>query len=192
MEEFKGELRQQREELSIHQKCFSGDFAAIKAFINENQTAINKKDSDGRTLLHWACSGSRQDIVSLLLESNIKVDVKDDEGMNELMIAAAVGNLEIVKLLSSKMKDCVNYAGKNSLFYCASKGHYDILVFLVKNGSDLNQQDKQGQTCLYRAVVKGSLSIVKFLVENGAHLNHLDQMNESPLHFAIEAEQVIN
>jgi ankyrin repeat protein len=140
-----GELKQQHGELSIHQRCFNGEVEAVQHFINDHHNKLSEKDEDGRSLLHWACSGSHVSIAKLLLDARIIRNIQDDSGMNELMVAASVGSLDICKMLIKEVKDCVNSQGRSSLFFCCSKGHFDILKLLVENGSDVNHQDKQGQ-----------------------------------------------
>ena len=53
-------------------------------------------DADGRTLLHWACSGKHLDLVNILLDRGFPVDTSDEENWTPLIIAVSVGNSEIV------------------------------------------------------------------------------------------------
>ena len=167
-----GELKNQRGENSIFQTCFAGDYNQVKTFVENNQQAINHLDEDGRTLLHWAISGNHLEIVNLLFDNNIKSNVKDDFGSNELMIACTIGSLALVKLLISKgIPSIPNNNKRTNLHYCASKGYLEIMDELLKLGDNVDQQDELGQTPLFRACGKGQMAVAKKLIENGSKVN---------------------
>ena len=166
------ELRNQRGESSIFQLCYTGDFQQVKTFVENNPKSLNHTDDDGRTLLHWAVSGNHADIVNLLLEHNIKSNIKDDFGSNELMIACTIGSLNLVKqLISIGVPDVANNNKRTNLHYASSKGFLEIMDLLLENGSAVDAQDELGQTPLFRCSGRGQILAAKKLLSHGAKVN---------------------
>ena len=111
----------------VHRAVMDGKLMTLTGILAEDPSQALLKDQDERTPLHWACSFQRVDMVKLLLNPSqvdnkagnisestglssgssnnvkpIKIDIddlQDASGWTPLHIAAAVGNLDIVKLL---------------------------------------------------------------------------------------------
>jgi len=74
---------------------------AIRYYQNDaGARDINKKDSIGNSILHWAvqCNQS-SDLILSLIESGIDINIKNSFGTTPLYIAACYGHLDIVKIL---------------------------------------------------------------------------------------------
>jgi ankyrin repeat protein len=61
-------------------------------------------------------------------------------------------------------------------------GHYDIVLFLLQNGTDVNISDVDKKLSLYVASSSGHYAIIKLLIEHGAlsagnAKTQFDQMN---------------
>lgn len=85
--------------------------------------------------------------------------------------------------------DFGNYASENQI----ARSFYDIMDMLVKNGHDLNAQDKDGQTPLhiairwslfYAAISRTDENLVELLLDHGADLHTQDVLGYTPLHCA--------
>ena len=88
---------------------------------------ISARDDNGRSLLHWACSGGHKELVQWLLESGSEVDARDDSRWTPLIIASSAGHEAVVRLLlgaganinaiCSKLKDTnvLNYKWQSRL-----------------------------------------------------------------------------
>ena len=55
--------------------------------------------------------------------------------------------------------------------------------FLLKQGVDVNVQDKEGDTALHYSVLEASADAVQFLVENGADIHIRNHSGQLPLHY---------
>ncbi|CCW69612.1 unnamed protein product [Phytomonas sp. Hart1] len=54
--------------------------------------------------------------------------------------------------------------GNTSLLHVASRGHTHLIDFLIKNGADLNHQNRRGQSALHRSVGRGDMETVEKLL----------------------------
>ncbi|GKA38864.1 acyl-CoA-binding domain-containing protein 1-like protein [Tanacetum coccineum] len=86
---------------------------AIHAFAREGDTenlikcveggiAVDMKDSEGRTPLHWAVDRGHIEAAELLLSRNADVNLKDNEGQTPLHYAAVCDRESIAELLVKK------------------------------------------------------------------------------------------
>lgn len=64
-------------------------------------------------------------------------------------------------------------------------GQVPTCDFLIKNGTDVNTKDKDGDTLLHYAAEHGRLKVCELLVENGATVNAINKDGKTPLHHAV-------
>ncbi|KAH0453910.1 hypothetical protein IEQ34_018234 [Dendrobium chrysotoxum] len=64
-----------------------------------------------------------------------------------------------------------DYDGRTTIHIAASRGHEDIVKFLIQRKAEVNCLDKFGNSPLLEAVKAGHDEIAKLLLENGAVLN---------------------
>ncbi|PKU68600.1 Potassium channel KOR2 [Dendrobium catenatum] len=64
-----------------------------------------------------------------------------------------------------------DYDGRTTIHIAASRGHEDIVKFLIQRKAEVNFLDKFGNSPLLEAVKAGHEEIAKLLLENGAVLN---------------------
>ena len=60
-------------------------------------------------------------------------------------------------------------------FYLCENGHLEIVKYLVENGANINEKNKDGDTPLICASINGHLEIVKYLCQNGDNVNEKDK-----------------
>lgn len=70
------------------------------------------------------------------------------------------------------------------LFEAIEKGNLSDVSNAIKNGANINEQDKNGNTPLNKASQNGHLEIVKFLIKYGADVNKSGNDGWTPLHGA--------
>ena len=121
----------------------------------------------GRTALHTAAAGGREDVVQILLDNGAKLDVVDEERKTPLFSAVKYDRMDIVKLFCSMIplqdrrgglmwKDC---HGRTALHLACASGHLDIVeYFLSLNNMLLELPDNYGQTCAFSAARYQSVS----------------------------------
>src|SRR5579859_2793911 len=98
---------------------------------------------------------------------------RDARGNSPLMYAAALGNLESMRLLLDAGADpnAANDFAATPLMWCA--GDAAKVRLLLAKGAEVNTVDAGGYTPLLNAAGNGNRSadMVKLLLEHGAHVN---------------------
>mmetsp|Transcript_40410 Transcript_40410/g.52983 ORF Transcript_40410/g.52983 Transcript_40410/m.52983 type:complete len:157 (-) Transcript_40410:1312-1782(-) len=91
-----------------------------------------------------------------------------DFSITPLMLACAIGNKNIVKiLLQSPIRESVNEEdsqGFNCLYYAVYHGHLPV-VKLLKSISIAYKVDAKGTSCLHIAIMRGHANIVDFILK---------------------------
>jgi uncharacterized protein len=149
----------------------------------------NTRDPKGQHLLHLAVRAPAPKIVDLML-SWPKVDVEARNPVDEspLMLAALEGKLDWVKKLVAQGGD-VNKPGWAPLHYAATKGHIEIMDFLLEHHAYIDAESPNQTTPLMMAAMYGSPSAVKLLLEAGADPSIKNQLGLSAIDFALRAQR---
>ncbi|CAB1312976.1 unnamed protein product, partial [Coregonus sp. 'balchen'] len=152
--------------------------------------------------LHHAALTGTTELLSLLLEAQATVDIKDTNGMRPLHYAAWQGKADSVLLLlragaSSEMllqhqsNPCLlNKANKTPLDLACEFGRlkcvkppvcvYFVLRLLLKAGIDINRATKAG-TSLHEAALYGKTEVVRLLLDAGINVNLRNTYNQTAL-----------
>ena len=123
-----------------------------------------------------------------LIELGARVDEpkSEEDSTTPLLIAAAKGNAEMVRLLLKSgadltaRDDCEN----NALHLACSKGHVDVANRLIKAGCDIETRAGNGATALHLAARKGHDDVVTLLLESGMDIESVDGKGATALHAA--------
>jgi ankyrin repeat protein len=154
----------------------------------------------GGLWIPMCCAVRSKDVATLkrLLETKpkVKVDAQEEEGATALMYAAAVGSLEMVKLLvaagaNPKKKD---EDGETAII--SGKNTPAIFEFLkpLSTKADVSYLEKEAAkpdevTEEFLAAVKqGDVTKVKALLAKGVKLGALGKGGEAALHIAVETQ----
>ena len=164
------------------------DIAGAKAAIDSGADVNAVYDQD--IMLCWAIRKERPEIAKLIIQSpkiklenrGVRYDDFGEWGRTALILAAHMGQTEIVSLLLQKGAD-VN-ARDNTDEYPQSRGitafvravgrnHIDVVRLILSQPKkiDINGKFMQGATVLCIAIENDNLDMVKLLVSNGAKIN---------------------
>ena len=143
---------------------------------------------------------SIRSVEMLLLNNDIKANMKDSLGRTPFMIAAEQRNLQILKLFMKHSVVDINMRDiySSTALHLAFKPHLglspetsiDVAKFLLELGANKNAQDKHGDTPLHHALKFRDINkdVPQFLLEQPAiDVTLVNKNNESPLDLAIEA-----
>ena len=166
----------------------TGDFNHVLSLCHE-ASAI--PDSIGQTALFYAVqrasdSEAKQVAERLITVSGIDPTRRDFGGQSPIFYAAAVGNLETVKLLishgcSPDEKDNLN---QSPLFYSSRDGRAEVVGYLLSQGALASDIDRNGQTPLFYAARENKRDVCELLLSAKASIDHRDLTGRRPSYFA--------
>ncbi|KAM5278861.1 M-phase phosphoprotein 8 isoform 2-T2 [Hipposideros larvatus] len=161
------------------------DFQKHLAGKDENFTTADAIPSH---LLRDAVQNGDYITVKVALSSNedYNLDQEDSSGMTLVMLAAAGGQDDLLRLLIRKGAK-VNGRQKNgttALIHAAEKNFLTTVAILLEAGAFVNIQQSNGETALMKACKRGNSDIVRLVIECGADCNILSKHQNSAMHFA--------
>ncbi len=125
-------------------------------------------------------SGDQAGLRELIKSSG--ADTTDARGTTPLMMAAAYGNLDSMKMLidAGAKVNAANEFGATALLWSAAD--QAKVQLLLANGANVNTQSKQGRTpLLIAAGTNGNSNAVRMLLEKGANPTMADNTGTTPL-----------
>lgn len=87
------------------QAIVSGDVEAIKKFLANKDSNPDRRDYTGRTPLQLACISSTPEVVQCLVDHGARLIARMADGKTALHLAAARGNVEIIRILLTKSNE---------------------------------------------------------------------------------------
>ncbi|XP_055693327.1 histone-lysine N-methyltransferase EHMT2 [Lutzomyia longipalpis] len=157
---------------------------------------IDMLDKEFQTALMCAVSGSKIDILLLLLQYGAKVTQKGPDGMTALHLAAKTGNFRATKILLEHYKkkvdrgkfmeflNDVDHGNWTALVWAAELGHVNIESYLIGLGADVTICDFENNTALHWAAQSNKIAAIVPLLHTNANLNHQNVNGDTPLHIA--------
>jgi ankyrin repeat protein len=106
-------------------------------------------------------------------------------------VATQKGYLAVVKMLVEEGEVHLNTKterGATALYMASSKGHTDIVAYLLEHGADHEIAFENGYTPLHAAVSCKQERVVELLLKHGASLLIKDMIDDTPLDTAIKGE----
>ena len=153
-----------------------------------NNHYINDVNKKNWTPLHYAVSKGHLEIVNYLLSNQADVTVQIDDGWNVYLMAAYDGNVQIMQALILHNNDYINDVNKKNwtpLHYAVSKGHLEIVNYLLSNKADVTVQNDDGWNVYHIAAYNGNLKIMMALIESSCDLiNGINKERQTPLSIA--------
>lgn len=81
------------------------DLEAVEEFLEQDDSNCNHRDITGRTPLQLACMASTPEIVQCLVDHGARLVARMADGKTALHLAAARGNVEIIRILLTKSNE---------------------------------------------------------------------------------------
>ncbi len=156
----------------LYRSCLIGDLERVQYLLRSNSSSsidLNRQNSDGLTLLHFACSNNFYGLVQLLLEYNANNHIRDHLGRTCLHYASIKGYRAIINLLLQTISNSIQHdfiylndnQKKTSLDYACENDHIDLVEIFLKY-TDINHMDLTSP--LYYSCIEGHLDICHLLI----------------------------
>ncbi|MEE9345092.1 MAG: ankyrin repeat domain-containing protein [Methylococcales bacterium] len=115
-----------------------------------------------------------------LLQLGVDINTRNHFKQTPLMIAAILGNMNIVTILLENGADfdSIDTNGLTALMLAARNGQLSVAELLLNNGADVNVQDKRGLTALMHAVSFGHEKTVEIILKYKPTLEVQDNKSE--------------
>lgn len=121
---------------------------------------------------------------------NPDIDATISYADQELLEAAAVGDIARVNRAAVANLNCSDLLGRTPLFIAAGNGHGEVvkllLGLLLGKGVNIDATDNNGATALYIAALNGHEEIVRMLLEKGANVEIAPKHGGTPLYIAAQ------
>jgi ankyrin repeat protein len=150
---------------ALYCAAFFGLLEIAKLLLQKGANANNKSTGDGLTPAEVAKKHGFHPLADL-----IKMEEKDQNGNTHLHNAVLQDNVALAKSLLAKGANvhAKSNSGQTPVFYAKNK---EILELLLKYGTDINAQDKDGLTALHQATAHSNTEHVRLLLTHGADTN---------------------
>ncbi|EKG14387.1 hypothetical protein MPH_08376 [Macrophomina phaseolina MS6] len=187
----------------LHLVCLGhAGFLGMQALLGHAD--VNAGNADHATPLLLAIKNVSNDVTPIvdLLNAGADATRRDRSHTTCLHLAAASHNIEACEILlgehvkegspTLKQKpevevDAKDHMGETPLHWACKwpNAPVQLIRLLLKNGADLNAQDKESQAPLYEACSVGNNAVARYLLSEGADINDDDTKKDTALHAAI-------
>lgn len=138
-------------DLELSEVLVRDDVEYVRAALDAGTLQVEKKDRNGRTLLHRAASAGALKVVRLLLRRGADVHSKNRWGMGPLSDAARVGARDVIVPLVRAGASVTesDEQGMTPMHHAVLSGREDdveILRMLIELGGDMDQKNSYGAT----------------------------------------------
>lgn len=176
------------------------DPEAVNAAFVECERIANALEETEKKDLLTAVSSNEVTEVRQLINQGADLDERNYETHTPLMIAALLGNREIVEMLLAAGADVdarrddrrtallllcseTSIGGLDglSISYDQEGTRTSIASLLLQNGADVNATDSVGNTPIILAAAGNHTALVQLLLDNGANVNAKDKHNKAAL-----------
>lgn len=145
---------------------------------------FNIQNDEGDSLLHFACTNGKFDIVKILLSQNAGANINSRSlsGETSMYDAISWGRVpEILDLLYFNGADIedISNNGNTLLMFACFFGNYEGVSKLISYGCDLDAQNNEGDTALMFSI--DNLEITEILVKNECNINIKNNKGETAL-----------
>jgi len=188
---------------ALHAASRRGNTAMVETLLKVEGIEIDKKDKHGNTPLHSACASGNLSTVTTLIKYGADYQLTNTLEMHPFHVAVTVGKLDVVTMIRndskvSKSKEellCAKEEDGHTMFLLAVRGGHDrIIDFLLQNGAQIDDTNKDDANAFHLAAASNSCSIMEklFVHDPGMSLNLIEAKDSSswtPIHYAAKRNQ---
>lgn len=180
---------------NTNSKDIAGRSPLYRAVEMNKHTAVEKLVAKGadivsEPLLALAVIKGHIESIKKLLNLNVPLNIKDEDGELPLFLAVKTNNVKILEVFTNDasikktLSTTTNSLGDSLLHVAVSKGFFDSVQFLIKSGVAINAKNIYGETPLYQAASMGNIDLLTFLIKSGADIKSQTVTGDTILHHA--------
>ena len=135
-----------------------------------------------------------KDIVELLLNNGARVDTKNREGNDALLLACSKGFTKVVQVLlqAGSNPRVVNDLGNTIVHMCAMTGHSELLDMLLDlEVPFINLSNSDGDTPLHLAIKNNHAEVAAVLIRKGSSILSKNSAGKTPIDLVSQTEKNI-
>jgi ankyrin repeat protein len=149
----------------------------------------NTPTEDGQPALLVAVKNNAKRVISVLASAKgIDIDRTNIQDESPLMFAAYENNMVAARILISQGAE-VNKTGWSALHYAATKGHIDMIKYLLDHSAYIDAESPNGTTPLMMATQYSTQQTVQTLINAGADPTIKNQLNLTAADFAMKSNK---
>jgi ankyrin repeat protein len=150
--------------------------------------------SEHENLLEYLILNQKNDIIKILLNKNVNIDYLDDNNKSILYNIIKFNFVETYELILNKNNKAIGknifeiYDSDNNipLFYAIKFKNENFVNSILKEMTNINQKNNNGDTSLLYTITYGTLNILKLLLEKSLYLKGINNNGETILHLIIK------
>lgn len=164
------------QDASLIDAAKAGDRAAALARI-KRPGAVNAREADGTSALHWAVRSNDLVLAQALLRAGADAKAANRYGVTPLSLAVTNGSAAMVDTLLK-----AGAAGETILMTAARAGNPAVMrLLLAHSKADVNvRESAYGETALMWAAAENHAEAAQLLIEHGADINARSQLLTYP------------
>ncbi|KAH9502571.1 hypothetical protein Btru_069032 [Bulinus truncatus] len=157
-----------------------------KRYQLERERAMERSMLQGKGIHDAVRAGDLERVKDLINQFNEMKDFKDGSGWTPIHLAAARGNIDILRWLVTSDADinAVTPSGLNAMHISAMHGHVNSMMVLQAMGCSIASLTLEKQSALHLAAENGHLECVKWLVANRASITQEDSKGKTACQLA--------
>ena len=175
----------------LHAAAQTGDVAQIKK-LAASKSALNTRDSNGRTPLHVATFARQRDAIGALVKGGADINLLDNDRYDGITIASVADDEETLRVLLSlgaNAKLVTSRYDGTALIAAAHLGHDGVVKQLIAAGAPLDHVNNLHWTALIESIVLGNggarhQESLRALLAAGASHRLTDRQGTTPLQLA--------
>ena len=175
----------------LHIAALAGDLNICKPLIDKHNFDLNLTHKCGWTALHLSAQSGNYELVTYFADMGTDIQLRTNDGVNCLHVAAEQGHLNLCKVLIEKHRFDLNVAdnyGWTTLHRSSKNGSYELLTYFAYMGCDIHLKTNDGKNCLHIAALKGHLNLCKVLIKNDKFdVNLADKRGLTALHLSTKS-----
>ncbi|KAJ9487796.1 hypothetical protein VN97_g5510 [Penicillium thymicola] len=188
------EIRADDGKTALHLAAEHGD-EDILWYLLKQGACVAARDVEKRTAFVLAAQFGNSGLLKRLRDYGADINAREIDGHTAFLYAASRGHLDTVKEIFERetvlgragLLESRNTDRRTGFLLAARYERFPTLKYLVDQGSNTTDRDKNQDSALDLAIKAGNIAIVKWLLLNDGNINSRDVDEENVLHRACAA-----